>query len=164
MTCAPWFVSTRDMSGKADSKQTSTPTSSGLMAPAGLVTVSVCAPVPGIMLEDAALLILVSQLSCCLNGMYSPNGTRRVFTYRPWMPCGLTRTATFSWPPSGPGSVESWLTRISAWAWADSFSMPPSSAGSSGQVVGDARLAPDDQVGMILRERAPAAELPGQGL
>ena len=58
--------------------------------------------------------------------MYSPNGTSRVFTYSPWMPAGLTSTATFSWPPPvllslpplglglGPGNVESWLARISA--------------------------------------------------
>src|SRR6202000_2670712 len=32
------------------------------------------------------------------------------------------------------------------------------------QVVGDARLTPDDEVGTILRERASRAELPGQGL
>ena len=58
--------------------------------------------------------------------MYSPNGTSRVLTYRPWMPDGLTSTATFSWPPAvllslpplglglGPGTLESWLARISA--------------------------------------------------
>ena len=79
MNCAPWSVSTRDMSGNADSKQMSTPTSSG-GGPVGLVTVSVCAPVPGIMFDGAALLILVSQPSCRLKGMYSPNGTSRVFT------------------------------------------------------------------------------------
>jgi hypothetical protein len=33
-----------------------------------------------------------------------------------------------------------------------------------GQVVGDARLAPDDQVGVIGRERPGGAELPGQRL
>ena len=43
------------MSGNADSKQISAPIVSGL--PFGVVvTVSVCAPVPGIMLLDAALL------------------------------------------------------------------------------------------------------------
>ena len=80
MSCAPWSVSTRDMSGKADSKQISTPTSTGWMTPDGLVTVSVCAPAPGIMFEEAALLMLVSQLSCSRNGMYSPNGTSLVLT------------------------------------------------------------------------------------
>ncbi len=45
-----------------------------------VVTVSVCAPVPGIMLLGAALLMSVSQLSWLRNGMYSPNGTSRVFT------------------------------------------------------------------------------------
>ena len=46
--------------------------------------------------------------------------------YRPWMPDGLTSTATFSWPPAvvlslpplglglGPGTLESWLARMSA--------------------------------------------------
>src|ERR1700723_1272521 len=85
------------MSGNADSKQMSTPIVSGL--PFGVVvTVSVCAPAPGIMLLDAALLMLVSQPSWLRNGMYSPNGTSRVLTYRPWMPDGLTSTATFPWP------------------------------------------------------------------
>ena len=80
MSSAPWSVSTLDMSGKADSKQISTPTSTGAVAPVGLVTVSVCAPVPGTMFEEAALLMLVSQPNCCRNGMYSPSGTSRVFT------------------------------------------------------------------------------------
>ena len=80
MSCAPWPVSTRDMSGKADSKQISTPTSTGGVVPVGLVTVSVCAPVPDTMFEEAALLMLVSQLSSCRNGMYSPNGTSLVLT------------------------------------------------------------------------------------
>jgi hypothetical protein len=66
------------MSGKADSKQISTPTSTGGVAPLGLVTVSVRAPVPGVMFDEAALLMLVSQLSSSRNGMYSPNGTSRV--------------------------------------------------------------------------------------
>ena len=113
------------MSGNADSKQISTPIVSGW--PFGVVvTVSVWAPAPGIMLLDAALLMLVSQPSWLRNGMYSPNGTSRVLTYRPWMPAGLTSTATFSWPPAvvlslpplglglGPGTLESWLARISA--------------------------------------------------
>ena len=37
------------------------------------------APDPGIMLAGAARLIFVSQPSCWRNGMYSPNGTSRVF-------------------------------------------------------------------------------------
>src|SRR3984885_4514833 len=122
------------MSGNADSKQISTPILSGL--PSGVVvTVSVWAPAPGIMLLGAALLTSVSQPSGLRNGMYSPNGTSRVLTYRPWMPDGLTSTATFSWPPAvvlslpllglglGPGTVESRRARISAWSWAESFSI-----------------------------------------
>jgi hypothetical protein len=54
--------------------------STGAVAPPGLVTVSVCAPPPGTMFEEAALLMLVSQLSSWRNGMYSPNGTSLVFT------------------------------------------------------------------------------------
>ena len=73
---APLSVSTRDMSGNADSKQISTPIGSG--RPCRSVAYSRCAPVPGTMFDDAALLILVSQPSCCRNGMYSPNGTSRV--------------------------------------------------------------------------------------
>src|SRR5690242_13967121 len=64
------------------------------------------------MFDAAALLILVSQPSCCRNGMYSPNGTSRVLMYWPRMPSGLTRTPTFSWPL--PGTVVSWLTSRSA--------------------------------------------------
>ena len=64
------------------------------------------------MLLGAALLMLVSQPSAPRNGMYSPNGTSRVFTYAPATPRGLISRATLDLPP--PGSVESWLTRISA--------------------------------------------------
>src|SRR5689334_16550749 len=64
------------------------------------------------MFDAAARLILVSQPSCCRNGMYSPNGTSRVLMYWPRMPSGLTRTPTFSWP--WPGTVVSWLTSRSA--------------------------------------------------
>ena len=69
-------MSTRDISGNADSKQISTPIGRGF--PVLSVEYSRCAPVPGIMLDAAALLILVSQPSCWRNGMYSPNGTSRV--------------------------------------------------------------------------------------
>src|SRR5689334_16735330 len=64
------------------------------------------------MFDAAALLILVSQPSCCRNGMYSPNGTSRVLMYWPRMPSGLTSTPTFSCPL--PGTVVSWLTSRSA--------------------------------------------------
>ena len=76
ITWAPCTVSTRDMSGKAASKQISTPSLSG--RPPGSVAVITRAPPPGIMLLGAALLIFVSQPSCWRNGMYSPNGTSRV--------------------------------------------------------------------------------------
>ena len=49
------------MSGKADSKQISTPIGSG--APALSAASSRCAPLPGSMLDGDALLILVSQPS-----------------------------------------------------------------------------------------------------
>src|SRR5689334_5081069 len=98
------------MSGNADSKQMSTPTGSG--RPARSSGYSRCAPVPGLMLDAAALLILVSQPSCCRNGMYSPNGTRRVLMYWPLMPDGPTSTPTFSCPL--PGTAVSWLTSRSA--------------------------------------------------
>src|SRR6266851_1000656 len=112
------------MSGNADSKQISTPIGRG--RPALSVAYIRCAPVPGIMLAGAALLILVSQPSCCRNGMYSPNGTSRVLMYWPRIPAGLISTPTFSWP--WPGTVVSWLTSRSApsaldsasicWSWA----------------------------------------------
>src|SRR5580700_12282216 len=73
------------------------------------------------MFDDAALLILVSQPSCCRNGMYSPNGTSRVLMYCPRMPVGLISTPTFSWP--WPGTVVSWLTRRSAPSCLDSASI-----------------------------------------
>lgn len=73
---APCIVSTRDMSGKAASKQISTPSRS--RRPPASAAVITRAPSPGIMLLCAALLIFVSQPSCCRNGMYSPNGTSRV--------------------------------------------------------------------------------------
>src|SRR5580700_6755442 len=119
ISCAPLSVSTRDMSGNADSKQISTPIGKGL--PVLSVGYSRCAPVPGIMLDAAALLILVSQPSCCRNGMYSPNGTSRVLMYCPRMPVGLISTPTFSWP--WPGTVVSWLTRRSAPSCLDSASI-----------------------------------------
>src|SRR5208337_2386609 len=59
ISCAPRSVSTRDMSGNADSKQISTPIGSGF--PVLSVACSRCAPVPGIILDGAALLILVNQ-------------------------------------------------------------------------------------------------------
>ena len=74
------------MSGKADSKQMSGPIVSG--APSGSVTRRMCAPSPGTMFTGAALLILVSQDSAARNGMYSPNGTSRVFVYVPAIPVG----------------------------------------------------------------------------
>ena len=107
---APRSASTRDMSGNADSKQISTPIGSG--RPARSTAWIRCAPSPGIMLLGAALLMLVSQPSAPRNGMYSPNGTSRVFTYEPTTPCGPISSATLDLPP--PGSVESWLTRICA--------------------------------------------------
>src|SRR6266702_2328833 len=67
------------------------------------------------MLDAAALLILVSQPSCCRNGMYSPNGTSRVLMYWPRMPAGPTSTPTFSWPR--PGTLVSWLTSRSSPSW-----------------------------------------------
>src|SRR5260370_39369174 len=62
ISCAPLSAATLDMSGNADSKQMSTPMGSG--RPTGPVTVSRCSPVPGILFELAARLILVSQPSC----------------------------------------------------------------------------------------------------
>ncbi len=76
MTWAPWSVSTRDMSGNADSKQMSGPMVRA--RPSGSVTRSTWAPSPGIMFSGAARLIAVSQDSAPRNGMYSPNGTSRV--------------------------------------------------------------------------------------
>src|SRR5271165_3194591 len=73
------------------------------------------------MFDAAALLILVSQPSCCRNGMYSPNGTSRVLMYWPRMPVGLISTPTFSWP--WPGTVVSWLTSRSAPSWLASASI-----------------------------------------
>jgi hypothetical protein len=64
------------MSGKADSKQISTPM--GMCCPLRAVVRITFAPDPGIMLVGAARLIFVSQPSCWRNGMYSPNGTSRV--------------------------------------------------------------------------------------
>src|SRR6266851_5608757 len=68
ISCAPRSVSTWDMSGNADSKQISTLIGRG--RPALSAAYIRCAPVPGIILDAAALLILVSQPSCCRNGMY----------------------------------------------------------------------------------------------
>ena len=76
MSCAPRSVSTRDMSGKADSKQISTPSGSG--GPSRSVAWMRCAPSPGTMLLEAAWLIRAIQPSAPRSGMYSPNGTSRV--------------------------------------------------------------------------------------
>src|SRR6266480_2676028 len=130
MSWAPLSVLTRDMSGNADSKQISTPIGSGF--PARSTGYSRCAPVPGIMLDAAARLILVSQPSCCRNGMYSPNGTSRVLMYWPRMPAGLTSTPTFSWP--WPGTVVSWLTSTSAPSWLARDSILASWSWFSGRV------------------------------
>src|SRR5882724_4081673 len=90
------------------------------------------------MLDAAARLILVSQPSCCRNGMYSPNGTSRVLMYWPRMPAGLTSTPTFSWP--WPGTVVSWLTRRSAPSCLASSSILASWSRFSGSVRSTAVL------------------------
>ena len=110
MSWAPRPVSTRDMSGKADSKQISTPRGSGW--PDRLVACRRCAPSPGTILLGAALLIRASQPSAARSGMYSPNGTSRVLVYEPAMPCGPISSATLDRAPSGRDA--SWLTSTSA--------------------------------------------------
>ena len=119
---------------------------------------------PGIMLDAAARLILVSQPSCCRNGMYSPNGTSRVLMYWPRMPVGLISTPTFSWPL--PGTVVSWLTRRSAPSSLDSFSISASWTRFFARVRSTAVLLSPQTIrsGFTPLEAAGAAQLGGQPL
>ena len=119
------------MSGKADSKQISTPIVSGW--PFGVVvTVSVCAPVPGIMLLDAALLMLGQPAELLaerdvLAERHQPRlhvaalDARRADQHRDLLLAAAVCRCR-RWAGLGPGR-ESWLARISAWSWADSCSI-----------------------------------------
>ena len=75
------------MSGNAVSKHTSGPIRSP--GPASITTCSV----PRLRSSPAALPTDVAQPSSERAGMYSPNGTSRILSYRsPVGPCGPTRT------------------------------------------------------------------------
>src|SRR3984893_3940572 len=173
MNCAPWLVSTRDMSGNADSKQTSTPTSSGLAFPVGLATVSVCAPSPAIMFDCAALLIFVRRrgvadlgepADCLLDRdvlaeRYEPRlYVAALNALRADQDRDLLLAAV---RPRDNGVLADQDLR----PFLSGQLLDAAEQGVVGrQVVGDARLTPDDEVGMLLRERGSRAELPGQGL
>ncbi len=65
------------MSGNADSKQISVPTGSG--RPSRSTTGSRCTELPGARFSPAAALTPATQPSSGRSGMYSPNGTSRIF-------------------------------------------------------------------------------------
>lgn len=103
----------RLMSGNADSKQTSGPT----RRPSAPGTRIVTGPVPRSRSSPAARPIEVAQPMADRAGMYSPNGTSRILSYRsPVSPSGPTSTALLKMPVRPAPSVcrASTLTRTSA--------------------------------------------------